>query len=95
MAATQGLLAKKMGMTRLFAEDGTVTPVTVLDASSNVVLGIKTEDSKDGYTPLMGAAFGGHDAVVRLLLDRGAEIDTLSSKHGGKHLTVSLNNCVS
>ena len=50
MAATQGLLAKKMGMTRLFAEDGTVTPVTVLDASSNVVLGIKTEDNKDGYS---------------------------------------------
>ena len=50
MAATKGLLAKKMGMTRLFADDGTVTPVTVLDASSNVVLGIKTEDSKDGYS---------------------------------------------
>ena len=39
-----------MGMTRLFAEDGTVTPVTVLDASSNVVLEVKTTDSKDGYS---------------------------------------------
>jgi len=50
MAATKGLLATKMGMTRLFAEDGTVTPVTVLDASSNVVLDVKTTDSKDGYS---------------------------------------------
>ncbi|MEC9389963.1 MAG: 50S ribosomal protein L3 [Myxococcota bacterium] len=50
MAATKGLLAKKMGMTRLFSEDGTVTPVTVLDATSNVVLGVKSEDSADGYS---------------------------------------------
>ena len=50
MAATKGLLATKMGMTRLFAEDGTVTPVTVLDASSNVVLDVKTTDSTDGYS---------------------------------------------
>jgi large subunit ribosomal protein L3 len=49
MAATKGLLAKKMGMTRLFSENGTVTPVTVLDASSNVVLAVKSVDSKDGY----------------------------------------------
>jgi len=50
MAATKGLLAKKMGMTRLFAENGTVTPVTVLDAASNVVLALKSADSSDGYT---------------------------------------------
>jgi large subunit ribosomal protein L3 len=50
MAATKGLMAKKMGMTRLFAENGTVTPVTVLDASSNVVLSLKSTDSADGYT---------------------------------------------
>ncbi len=49
MAATKGLLAKKMGMTRLFAENGTVTPVTVLDAASNVVLALKSADSRDGY----------------------------------------------
>jgi len=50
MAATKGLLAKKMGMTRLFAEDGTVTPVTVMDAASNVVLALKSADGNDGYT---------------------------------------------
>jgi large subunit ribosomal protein L3 len=50
MAATKGLLAKKMGMTRLFAENGTVTPVTVMDAASNVVLALKSADGKDGYT---------------------------------------------
>jgi len=50
MAATKGLLAKKMGMTQMFAEDGTVTPVTVLDAGTNVVIGVKSEDSADGYS---------------------------------------------
>jgi len=50
MAATKGLLAKKMGMTQMFAEDGTITPVTVLDAATNVVLDVKTEDSADGYS---------------------------------------------
>jgi len=50
MAATKGLLAKKIGMTRLFAESGVVTPVTVLDASSNVVLGIKSADGNDRYS---------------------------------------------
>lgn len=49
MAATKGLLATKMGMTRLFSEDGTVIPVTVLDAASNVVLAVKSADSADGY----------------------------------------------
>ena len=50
MAATKGLLAKKMGMTQMFADDGTVTPVTVLDAGTNVVIGVKSEDSADGYS---------------------------------------------
>ena len=50
MAATKGLLAKKMGMTRLFSEDGTVIPVTVMDATTNVVLAVKSTDSSDGYS---------------------------------------------
>ncbi len=50
MAATKGLLATKMGMTRLFSEDGTVIPVTVMNAASNVVLSVKSTDSSDGYS---------------------------------------------
>ncbi|MDP2810169.1 MAG: 50S ribosomal protein L3 [Rhodocyclaceae bacterium] len=43
-----GLVGRKVGMTRIFAEDGTTVPVTVLDVSSNRVTQIKTLDA-DGY----------------------------------------------
>lgn len=38
-----------MGMTQIFAEDGTVTPVTVIKAGPCVVVQTKTADGKDGY----------------------------------------------
>ncbi len=38
-----------MGMTQLFAEDGTVTPVTVIKAGPCVVVQTKTVAGKDGY----------------------------------------------
>ena len=43
-----GLVGRKVGMTRIFAEDGTTVPVTVLDVSNNRVTQIKTPDA-DGY----------------------------------------------
>jgi large subunit ribosomal protein L3 len=43
-----GLLGRKVGMTRVFAEDGTSSPVTVLDVSSNRIAQVKTE-ATDGY----------------------------------------------
>ncbi len=43
-----GLIGKKIGMTRVFDEDGTAIPVTVIDVSDNVVVQERTED-KDGY----------------------------------------------
>lgn len=43
-----GLLGRKVGMTRVFAEDGAAIPVTVLDVSNNRVTQIKTPDT-DGY----------------------------------------------
>ncbi|HLP67529.1 MAG TPA: 50S ribosomal protein L3, partial [Rhizobium sp.] len=43
-----GLVGRKVGMTRIFAEDGTTVPVTVLDVSNNRVTQIKTPDT-DGY----------------------------------------------
>ncbi len=46
-----GLLAKKLGMTRLFKEDGTHVPVTVLHLDSVQVVAARTEE-KDGYTAL-------------------------------------------
>ncbi len=43
-----GLLGRKVGMTRIFTEDGTSIPVTVLDVSNNRVTQVKTPES-DGY----------------------------------------------
>ncbi len=42
------LLGKKIGMTQIFAEDGTVIPVTVVEAGPETVVQIKTVDN-DGY----------------------------------------------
>jgi large subunit ribosomal protein L3 len=44
-----GLVGRKVGMTRVFAEDGTAVPVTVLDVANNRVTQIKTQEI-DGYT---------------------------------------------
>jgi large subunit ribosomal protein L3 len=44
-----GLLAKKLGMTRLFKEDGTHVPVTVLHLDQVQVVAARTAE-KDGYT---------------------------------------------
>lgn len=43
-----GIIAKKIGMTRVFNEDGSVTPVTVLLAGPCPVVAVRTEE-KDGY----------------------------------------------
>ena len=43
-----GLLGRKVGMTRIFTEDGTSIPVTVLGVSNNRVTQVKTPES-DGY----------------------------------------------
>ncbi len=43
-----GLVGRKVGMTRVFAEDGSSIPVTVLDVSNNRVTQIKTPEA-DGY----------------------------------------------
>jgi large subunit ribosomal protein L3 len=45
---TIGLVGRKVGMTRIFSDDGSTLPVTVLDVSDNRVTQIKTPE-KDGY----------------------------------------------
>jgi len=44
-----GLVGRKVGMTRIFTDDGDSIPVTVLDVSNNRVTQIKTEEA-DGYS---------------------------------------------
>ncbi|TLS35519.1 50S ribosomal protein L3 [Pseudalkalibacillus caeni] len=45
---TKGILGRKIGMTQIFAENGDLIPVTVIEADSNVVLQKKTAET-DGY----------------------------------------------
>src|SRR3954464_11345818 len=45
---TIGLVGRKVGMTRIFTDDGVTLPVTVLDVSDNRAAQIKTDDN-DGY----------------------------------------------
>jgi len=47
----KAILAKKLGMTQVFAQDGTLIPVTVLEAGPCLVVQRKT-DEKDGYTAI-------------------------------------------
>ena len=51
-----GLVGRKVGMTRIFADDGTAVPVTVLDMSDNRITQIKTP-ANDGYCAVQ-VAFG-------------------------------------
>ncbi|KRN04291.1 50S ribosomal protein L3 [Holzapfeliella floricola] len=44
----KGILGKKVGMTQVFTESGELVPVTVIEATPNVVLQVKTMES-DGY----------------------------------------------
>jgi large subunit ribosomal protein L3 len=51
-----GLVGRKVGMTRVFTDDGDTIPVTVVDVSNNRVTQIKSVDS-DGYCAVQ-VAFG-------------------------------------
>ena len=51
-----GLVGRKVGMTRIFTDDGDALPVTVLDVSDNRITQIKTPDN-DGYAAVQ-VAFG-------------------------------------
>jgi large subunit ribosomal protein L3 len=48
MKQTIGLVGRKIGMTRIFTDDGAAVPVTVLDVANNRVTQIKTPET-DGY----------------------------------------------
>ena len=97
---TLGLVGRKVGMTRIFTDDGNTLPVTVLDVSDNRITQIKTPE-KDGYAAVqvafgkrrasrVGKPLAGHLAKAaveagRLLKEFRAEAAELASlKVGGK-----------
>ena len=49
-----GLVGRKIGMTRIFTDDGAAVPVTVLDVANNRVTQIKTQEN-DGYSAIQVA----------------------------------------
>ncbi|MBX3224251.1 MAG: 50S ribosomal protein L3 [Labilithrix sp.] len=63
MNTKPGIIGKKLGMTQLYKEDGTVQRVTVVDVSSLQVVGKRTKE-KDGYTAVI---FGMTDAKEKHL----------------------------
>jgi len=97
---TIGLVGRKVGMTRIFTDDGATLPVTVLDVSDNRVTQIKTAE-KDGYAAVQVAfgkrrasrvnkALAGHLAKAaveagHVLKEFRAKVDELAAfKVGGK-----------
>lgn len=63
-----GIIGKKLGMTRVFEEDGTAVPVTVIEAGPCVVTRVKTKES-DGYEAVqMGYAAAKKKALTKPVL---------------------------
>jgi len=58
---TLGLVGRKVGMTRVFTDEGDTIPVTVVDVSNNRVSQIKTP-ANDGYSAVQ-VAFGKRRAI--------------------------------
>lgn len=73
----KGILGKKLGMTQVFAADGKIIPVTVVEAGPCVVVQKKTAAS-DGYT----AVQVGFDSIREKLVNKPAKGHF--AKHGVK-----------
>ena len=60
----KAIIATKVGMTQIFADDGTLTPVTVLQAGPCVVTQVKTEEN-DGYNAVQVGLGEKREKLVR------------------------------
>jgi large subunit ribosomal protein L3 len=104
---TIGLVGRKVGMTRIFTEDGVSIPVTVLECTPNRVTQVKTLDT-DGYNAIQVTAgtkkasrvnkpAAGHFAKAGVEAGRGLWEFTLAENEGadikvGAELSVELFN---
>ncbi|NVK57472.1 MAG: 50S ribosomal protein L3 [Alteromonadaceae bacterium] len=89
-----GLVGRKVGMTRIFTEDGTSIPVTVIEATPNRVTQLRTEET-DGYRALqvtagtkkanrVNKASAGHFAKAGVDAGRGLWEFRLEDNEGGE-----------
>ena len=102
-----GLIGRKVGMTRIFTEDGVSIPVTVIEATPNRVTQLRTDET-DGYRALqvtagekkanrVNKAAAGHFAKAGVDAGRGLWEFRLDANEGsdievGSELTVELFN---
>lgn len=61
----KAILARKVGMTQVFSDDGTLTPVTVLKAGPCIVTQVKTQEN-DGYNSVQV----GFDEIREVLVNK-------------------------
>lgn len=92
-----GLIGRKCGMTRVFCEDGTSVPVTVLQIDSNRVVQVKNLE-RDGYRSIQVTAgekkssrvnkpMSGHYSAAEMTAGRGLWEFRLDEEEGS-HLSV-------
>lgn len=74
----KAILATKIGMTQVFAEDGSLVPVTVLQAGPCVVTQIKTEEN-DGYSAVQVGFVDKKDKIINK--DKGGRKEVIHA-HG-------------
>jgi large subunit ribosomal protein L3 len=94
-----GLLGRKAGMTQIFAEDGTLVPVSVLVVEPNTVTALRTV-ARDGYAAVqLGAGtarrltkprLGQLKNLPRVADVREFRVDDIDEYHVGQSLDVSL-----
>ncbi len=94
-----GVIGRKVGMTQVFAEDGTMVPVSVVAVEPNTVTVLRTLD-RDGYTAVqVGAGTARHTTKPRLgqLKDlprvrdvREFRVDDVADYEVGQTLDVSI-----
>ena len=75
---SKAILGTKLGMSQVFAENGDLVPVTVVEVLPNVVAGVKTVET-DGYN----AVQIGYGAVKEKHLKREPKRGRPGSEQGG------------
>jgi large subunit ribosomal protein L3 len=94
-----GILGRKVGMTQIFAEDGTMVPVSVVSVEPNTVTALRTVE-RDGYTAVQVGAgtarkltkprLGQLKGLPRVRNAREFRLDDASGYEVGQTLDVSL-----
>ncbi len=96
---TIGILGRKIGMTQVFAADGTIVPVSVVSVEPNTVTALRTRE-RDGYTAVQVGAgtarkltkprLGQLKDLPRVRDAREFRLDDISEFEVGQTLDVSM-----